>query len=92
MAKFATIFLFALVRLAVAIPAYESLAGLSAREIDEFIARNGVSNIPNPPPPLADGGLKLVNDPAHPHIPAGPNDIRGPCPALNTLASHGVSK
>ncbi|KIJ50355.1 hypothetical protein M422DRAFT_245620 [Sphaerobolus stellatus SS14] len=91
MAKFATLLLFTLVRLAVAFPAYESLAGVNEREISEFIARNGVANIPNPPGPLAKGqdGLKLVNDAAHPFIPAGPNDIRGPCPALNTLASHG---
>ncbi|KIJ46634.1 hypothetical protein M422DRAFT_107608, partial [Sphaerobolus stellatus SS14] len=34
-------------------------------------------------------GLKLVNGAAHAFIPAGPNDIRGPCPALNTLAYHG---
>ncbi|KIJ41407.1 hypothetical protein M422DRAFT_226599 [Sphaerobolus stellatus SS14] len=63
--------------------------GLSERDINDFIARNGVAEIPNPPLPLADGSLKLVNDPAHPFIAAGPNDIRGPCPALNTLASHG---
>ncbi|CAF1003345.1 unnamed protein product [Adineta steineri] len=25
----------------------------------------------------------------HPFIPPGPNDIRGPCPALNTAANHG---
>ncbi|KIJ24167.1 hypothetical protein M422DRAFT_143799, partial [Sphaerobolus stellatus SS14] len=48
--------------------------------------------IPNTPPPLADGGIKLVNDPAHPFITAGPNDIRGPCPAMNTLASHGANR
>ncbi|KAL4783568.1 Chloroperoxidase [Aspergillus varians] len=25
---------------------------------------------------------------AHPWIPAGPNDFRGPCPMMNTLANH----
>lgn len=25
----------------------------------------------------------------HPHVPPGPNDQRGPCPGLNTLANHG---
>lgn len=25
----------------------------------------------------------------HPWIPAGPNDVRSPCPALNSLANHG---
>lgn len=24
-----------------------------------------------------------------PHVPAGPNDVRSPCPALNSLANHG---
>ena len=27
----------------------------------------------------------------NPHIAPGPNDRRGPCPGLNTLANHGVS-
>ncbi|KIJ48606.1 hypothetical protein M422DRAFT_247457 [Sphaerobolus stellatus SS14] len=92
MTKFATLLLLVAVRLAVAFPTYESLAGLSERDVNEFIARNGVAPIPNPPAPLAKGqdGLKLVNDPVHPYIAAGPDDIRGPCPALNTLASHGM--
>ncbi|KIJ38005.1 hypothetical protein M422DRAFT_83380, partial [Sphaerobolus stellatus SS14] len=43
-----------------------------------------------PPAPLPAGqnGLKLVNDAAHPFMPQG-NQLRGPCPALNTLANHG---
>ncbi|KIJ22802.1 hypothetical protein M422DRAFT_39919 [Sphaerobolus stellatus SS14] len=91
MVKFVTFLLLTIVRLAVAFPAYDSIAGLSEREINKYITRNGVAEIPNPPLPLPKGqdGLKLVNDPAHPFIAAGPNDIRGPCPALNTLASHG---
>lgn len=28
-------------------------------------------------------------DEAHPYQPPGPNDQRGPCPGLNTLANHG---
>ncbi|KIJ42091.1 hypothetical protein M422DRAFT_171551 [Sphaerobolus stellatus SS14] len=72
-------------------PAYESLVGLGEREVSDFIAHNGVAPIPNPPAPLAKGqdGLKLSNDPAHPFITPGPDDLRGPCPALNTLANHG---
>ena len=31
-----------------------------------------------------------LNDAAHPWMPLRANDIRGPCPGLNTLASHGV--
>jgi len=29
------------------------------------------------------------NDPDHQYIAPGPNDIRGPCPGLNTAANHG---
>lgn len=72
-----------------AFPAYESLAGLSQRDVDEFISNNPVAVIPNPPGPLANDSIKLVNDPAHPFIPPGPTDLRGPCPGLNTLANHG---
>lgn len=79
------------VRLALAIPAYESLAGLTQREVDEFMARNALAPIPPPPGPLTNSGLQLVNDPDHPFITPGPDDIRGPCPGLNTLANHGVS-
>ena len=35
-------------------------------------------------------GAKLVNDNEHPWKTLQPGDIRGPCPGLNTLASHGV--
>ncbi|KIJ40035.1 hypothetical protein M422DRAFT_174222 [Sphaerobolus stellatus SS14] len=89
MAKFSALILITVVRLAMALPAYESLVGRSASEINEYIAREGIAEIPNPPLPLVDGSIKLVNNPSHPFIPAGPDDIRGPCPALNTLASHG---
>ncbi|KIJ22934.1 hypothetical protein M422DRAFT_276581 [Sphaerobolus stellatus SS14] len=70
MAKFPTLLFLTLVRLAVAFPIYESLVGLSEREISGFVAYN-------------EPGA------AHPFVPAGTNDIRGPCLALNTLASHG---
>ena len=29
-------------------------------------------------------------DTAHQFVPPGPNDIRGPCPGLNTAANHNV--
>ena len=45
---------------------------------------------PPPPGPPSFTGTKLVNDPDHPWQPLRPGDIRGPCPGLNTLASHGV--
>ncbi|KAJ6521092.1 Chloroperoxidase [Mycena vulgaris] len=41
------------------------------------------------PPRQTDTGTKRVPDADHPFIAPGPNDIRGPCPALNTLANHG---
>ncbi|KAJ2914351.1 heme-thiolate peroxidase, partial [Candolleomyces efflorescens] len=44
---------------------------------------------PPPPGPPAYTGIKLVNDADHPWEPLRPGDERGPCPALNTLASHG---
>jgi len=43
-----------------------------------------------PPPNLSNQtGLKQIPDADHPYQAPGPNDQRGPCPALNTLANHG---
>ncbi|KAF5336406.1 hypothetical protein D9611_006738 [Ephemerocybe angulata] len=72
-----------------AFPSYASLAGLSARELAEIVPRLQASDPPNPPGPLKFNGTKLVNDRAHPWKPLERDDIRGPCPGLNTLASHG---
>lgn len=91
MAKFSLLLLPFFVRLALAFPAYGSLAGLTQRQVDDFIANNTLAPTPPPPGPLVNGGLMLVNDPSHPFIPPGPDDLRGPCPGLNTLANHGVS-
>ncbi|KZP09818.1 hypothetical protein FIBSPDRAFT_963680 [Athelia psychrophila] len=76
---------------AAAFPSYGSLAGLSDREIAEFARTADVALTGAQPAlgPLKDDGVKLIADAAHPHKAAGPNDIRGPCPGLNTLASHG---
>lgn len=73
-----------------AFPAYGSLAGLSEREITEFARTVNVTGAQPAPGPLADTSAKLIADAAHPYQAAGPDDIRGPCPGLNTLASHGV--
>ncbi|KAJ6458815.1 Chloroperoxidase [Mycena vulgaris] len=43
-------------------------------------------NFPTQP---TDTGLKQIPDAAHPFIAPGPNDQRGPCPGMNTLANHG---
>ncbi|KAJ2925958.1 heme-thiolate peroxidase, partial [Candolleomyces eurysporus] len=48
-----------------------------------------VQNPPTPPGPPRYTGTKLVNDRQHPYKPVKAGDIRGPCPALNTLANHG---
>ncbi|KAJ7731075.1 Chloroperoxidase [Mycena metata] len=40
------------------------------------------------PPQPTDTGLKQIPDADHPFIAPGPNDQRGPCPAMNTLANH----
>ncbi|KAF8440405.1 hypothetical protein L210DRAFT_3539562 [Boletus edulis BED1] len=74
-------------------PEYRSLAGLSPQEV-RAVART-FSSTPGAqplPPPINDTSSKLVNDPKHPYLPLRPGDIRGPCPGLNTLASHGVRR
>jgi len=73
---------------------WESLAGRSQDEIEAFISAHKfkiVGSQPNPPLP-ADVSAKLVNDAAHPYKAPGPRDTRGPCPAMNTLANHGVGR
>ncbi|KDR86161.1 hypothetical protein GALMADRAFT_132745 [Galerina marginata CBS 339.88] len=72
-----------------AFPAYESLAGLSRDELDAVLPTLQSAVPQSPPGPLANDKTKLINDAAHPHLPLKDGDIRGPCPALNTLASHG---
>lgn len=73
-----------------AFPAYGSLAGLSREELETIIPSLTFQPPDSPPGPPADTSAKLVNDAAHPWKQQGPHDIRGPCPGLNTLASHGV--
>ncbi|KAJ7838305.1 Chloroperoxidase [Mycena leptocephala] len=41
------------------------------------------------PPRQTDTGTKRIPDADHPFIAPGPNDMRGPCPGMNTLANHG---
>ena len=71
-------------------PAYGSLAGLSIEERDLIISRLQVRQAEPAPGPSNDTSAKLVNDADHQWKPLQPGDIRGPCPGLNTLASHGV--
>ncbi|KAJ6517617.1 Chloroperoxidase [Mycena vulgaris] len=41
------------------------------------------------PPRQTATGTKRVPDADHPFITPAPNDMRGPCPAMNTLANYG---
>ncbi|KAF8901376.1 heme-thiolate peroxidase [Gymnopilus junonius] len=72
-----------------AFPAFASLAGFSGEVLQQVIPTLELRVPPKPPGPLKDTSAKLVNDAAHPWKPLEPGDIRGPCPGLNTLASHG---
>ncbi|KAJ2936550.1 heme-thiolate peroxidase, partial [Candolleomyces eurysporus] len=64
---------------------------LSERDQDAAMERLSGRAVypPSPPGPIAFNGTKLVNDEDHPWKPLRKGDIRGPCPGLNTLASHG---
>ncbi|TFK21675.1 aromatic peroxygenase precursor [Coprinopsis marcescibilis] len=75
-----------------AFPQYGSLGGLEARQEEDIARGSSGSNSRVPPPPPAPPsftGAKLVDDRDHPWRPLRRGDIRGPCPGLNTLASHG---
>lgn len=72
-------------------PSHGSLAGLSRAELERIIPTLQARGAEPPPGPLKDTSTKLVNDKKHPWKSLRPGDIRGPCPGLNTLASHGVS-
>ncbi|KAF9484105.1 Cloroperoxidase [Pholiota conissans] len=91
MKHFSLLFLSSLLtyQLVTAFPSHASLAGLSARELEEIIPSLERRVIKPPPGPLTNTSAILVNDHLHPWKPAGKDDIRGPCPGLNTLASHG---
>ncbi|KAF6755032.1 aromatic peroxygenase precursor [Ephemerocybe angulata] len=72
-----------------AFPAYGSLAGLSQGELDVILPTLSSTRPGNTPGPLKYNGTKLIYDKDHEWQPTKPGDIRGPCPGLNTLASHG---
>ncbi|KZW03092.1 Cloroperoxidase [Exidia glandulosa HHB12029] len=75
--------------LGVALRPYDSLAGLTRQEVDAFARSVKVVGGQPAPPVIADTSSKLVNDKEHPWLPLAPGQQRGPCPGLNTLASHG---
>jgi hypothetical protein len=78
--------------IATSFPAYGSLAGLTESELEAIIPTLDIRDVELPPGPLKFNGTKLVNDKDHPFEPLRRGDIRGPCPGLNTLASHGVRR
>ncbi|KAF7300837.1 Cloroperoxidase [Mycena kentingensis (nom. inval.)] len=52
--------------------------------------QDGQTGVPmSLPPQPTDTSLKRIPDAAHPFKAPGPDDQRGPCPAMNTLANHG---
>jgi Peroxidase, family 2 len=74
-----------------AFPNYASPGSVSSRELAQSVPELAAVVPGMTPGPLAFSGTKLVHDAAHPYIPPGEGDQRGPCPGLNVLANHGVS-
>ncbi|TFK26066.1 Cloroperoxidase [Coprinopsis marcescibilis] len=72
-----------------AFPQHGTLAGLDARQVEQIVPTLNARVPPPPPGPPAFTGAKLVDDRDHPWRPLRQGDVRGPCPGLNTLASHG---
>ena len=54
----------------------------------QFPYAGAINGLPSTRP----GGFQVpaTGDLAHAFVPPGPNDIRGPCPGLNTAANHNV--
>jgi unspecific peroxygenase len=76
--------------LVLAFPEYASSGNVYGRGIEQSTWGPGAVVPGMTPSPLAFSGTKLVHDAAHPYIPPGKGDERGPCPGLNVLANHGV--
>ncbi|TFK21418.1 Cloroperoxidase [Coprinopsis marcescibilis] len=70
-------------------PSYASPRGLRGRQAEDTAASFDAKLPPAPPGPSNYTRTKLVDDASHPWQAQRPGDIRGPCPGMNTLASHG---
>ncbi|KAJ7936147.1 Chloroperoxidase [Mycena leptocephala] len=69
------------------LPTLVSAATIARRATEVQEGQTGTL-ITSPPLPT-NTGLQQVPDANHPFIAPGPNDQRGPCPGMNTLANHG---
>ena len=90
MIRLFVLFVLAFASIATSFPSHGSLAGLSKLQLEAIIPTLHIRDAESPPGPLEYNGTKLVNDEQHPWQSPQPGDIRGPCPGLNALASHGV--
>ncbi|KAH7102106.1 heme-thiolate peroxidase [Auriculariales sp. MPI-PUGE-AT-0066] len=70
-------------------PAYAPVAGMTKEQLEIYQRSIRIVGSQPPPPLPTDTSYKLVYDEAHPFVKPMPTDQRGPCPALNVLASHG---
>ncbi|GLB42846.1 putative peroxidase, family 2 [Lyophyllum shimeji] len=64
-------------------------ASLAASAFPQLLSREQVGVPISAPPRPTDTGILPIPEPDHPFIAPGPDDRRGPCPGLNTLANHG---
>ncbi|KAJ7609771.1 Chloroperoxidase [Mycena polygramma] len=80
---------FSLLLLAISLSFIPANAGASLRAAAADIQDGQTGVLMVLPPRQTDTGTKRVPDADHPFIAPGPNDMRGPCPAMNTLANHG---
>jgi len=71
---------------------WDSLAGRSQDDIEDFIKRHGPAIVGAQPLPAQpkDTGMKLVNDRLHQYQAPKKGAKRGPCPGMNSMANHGV--
>ncbi|TFK17602.1 hypothetical protein FA15DRAFT_683494 [Coprinopsis marcescibilis] len=83
------ILLCAIINSVAGFPSYTSPCGLRGRQPEDTAAYLDAKLPLAPPGPLNYTGTKLVDDASHPWKAGRRGDIRGPCPGMNTLASHG---
>jgi len=61
---------------------------LPAQAVPNHEVKQKFVKVTLPPKPNPAGAIAFP-EPGHEYMAPGPNDIRGPCPGLNTLANHG---